>query len=135
MRGTATTVRAPRLELEGAEKARVEALVSAAVKTRPDLGAVRAVALQDAEPFNERIAVVQKYGVVAGDPGLAGDRGDDGVVVADFRGGFDAAVEQAADDRLVDEVVADLEVTARRQLRDAGRGAVPQGERSMAFSP
>jgi 1-pyrroline-4-hydroxy-2-carboxylate deaminase len=37
VRGTATTVRAPRLELEGAEKASVEALVATALKTRPDL--------------------------------------------------------------------------------------------------
>jgi 4-hydroxy-tetrahydrodipicolinate synthase len=37
VRGTSTIVRAPRLELEGAEKARVEALVKAAVAKRPDL--------------------------------------------------------------------------------------------------
>ena len=36
-RGTAATMRAPRLELAGAEKAQVEALVAAALKTRPDL--------------------------------------------------------------------------------------------------
>ena len=38
MRGTSTTVRAPRLELAGEEKAKVEAVVAAALKTRPDLG-------------------------------------------------------------------------------------------------
>ena len=38
VRGTATTVRAPRLELAGEEKAAVEAVVAAALKTRPDLG-------------------------------------------------------------------------------------------------
>jgi 4-hydroxy-tetrahydrodipicolinate synthase len=38
VRGTSTTVRAPRLELEGAEKAEVEAIVKAAVAKRPDLG-------------------------------------------------------------------------------------------------
>lgn len=37
VRGTSTTVRAPRLELEGEEKAAVEAVVAAALKTRPDL--------------------------------------------------------------------------------------------------
>ena len=37
VRGTSTTVRAPRLELAGAEKAQVEAVVAAALKTRPDL--------------------------------------------------------------------------------------------------
>ncbi|CAN5292267.1 dihydrodipicolinate synthase family protein [soil metagenome] len=38
VRGTSTTVRAPRLELVGEEKAKVEAVVAAALKTRPDLG-------------------------------------------------------------------------------------------------
>lgn len=37
VRGTATTVRAPRLELEGEEKAAVEAIVAAALDRRPDL--------------------------------------------------------------------------------------------------
>ena len=37
VRGTATSVRAPRLELEGAERRHVEAVVAAALKTRPDL--------------------------------------------------------------------------------------------------
>jgi 4-hydroxy-tetrahydrodipicolinate synthase len=37
VRGTSTTVRAPRLELAGAEKVAVEAVVTAALKTRPDL--------------------------------------------------------------------------------------------------
>ncbi|HVY19671.1 MAG TPA: dihydrodipicolinate synthase family protein [Bauldia sp.] len=37
VRGTSTVVRAPRLELEGAEKARVEDLVKSAVAKRPDL--------------------------------------------------------------------------------------------------
>ncbi len=37
VRGTATTVRAPRLELAGKEKAAVEAVVAAALKKRPDL--------------------------------------------------------------------------------------------------
>ncbi len=37
VRGTATTVRAPRLELAGEEKAKVEAAVAAALRTRPDL--------------------------------------------------------------------------------------------------
>ena len=36
-RGTSTTVRAPRLELAGEEKARVEAVVAAAMAKRPDL--------------------------------------------------------------------------------------------------
>ena len=39
VRGTATTVRAPRLELAGEEKAAVEAVVAAALETRPDLAA------------------------------------------------------------------------------------------------
>ena len=38
VRGTSTTVRAPRLELVGEEKAKVEAVVAAALKMRPDLG-------------------------------------------------------------------------------------------------
>jgi 4-hydroxy-tetrahydrodipicolinate synthase len=38
-RGTSPKVRAPRLELAGAEKAQVEALVATALKTRPDLAA------------------------------------------------------------------------------------------------
>src|SRR5581483_8410429 len=37
VRGTATTVRAPRLELEGEELARVKSLVAAAMKNRPNL--------------------------------------------------------------------------------------------------
>jgi 4-hydroxy-tetrahydrodipicolinate synthase len=37
VRGTATTVRAPRLPLAGEERARVEAVVAAALKSRPDL--------------------------------------------------------------------------------------------------
>ena len=37
VRGTSTTVRAPRLALEGEEKAQVEAVVAAALRTRPDL--------------------------------------------------------------------------------------------------
>lgn len=39
VRGTSTTVRAPRLELAGEEKAAVEAVVAAALETRPDLAA------------------------------------------------------------------------------------------------
>ena len=39
VRGTATTVRAPRLELAGEEKRQVEAVVAAALRNRPDLGA------------------------------------------------------------------------------------------------
>ena len=39
VRGTSTTVRAPRLALEGDDKAAVEAVVAAALKTRPDLTA------------------------------------------------------------------------------------------------
>ena len=39
VRGTSTTVRAPRLELAGAEKAAVEAVVPTALKSRPDLAA------------------------------------------------------------------------------------------------
>ena len=38
VRGTATTVRAPRLELEGEELARVREIVSTALAKRPDLG-------------------------------------------------------------------------------------------------
>jgi dihydrodipicolinate synthase/N-acetylneuraminate lyase len=38
VRDTSPAVRAPRLELIGAEKAAVEAVVAAALKTRPDLG-------------------------------------------------------------------------------------------------
>ena len=37
VRGTATSVRAPRLELAGEERRQVEAVVTAALKTRPDL--------------------------------------------------------------------------------------------------
>ncbi len=39
VRGTSTTVRAPRLELAGEERAAVEAVVAAALKMRPDLSA------------------------------------------------------------------------------------------------
>jgi len=38
------TVRAPRLKLEGAERAEVEALIARAIETRPDLGALAAQA-------------------------------------------------------------------------------------------
>lgn len=38
VRGTATTVRAPRLELQGEEKAAVERIVAAALATRPEIG-------------------------------------------------------------------------------------------------
>ena len=38
VRGTATTVRAPRLELEGEELARVKGIVATALAKRPDLG-------------------------------------------------------------------------------------------------
>src|SRR4029453_19430500 len=55
------------------------------------------------------VAVVDEDGVVAGDARPALDRGDDGVVVADAGALLDAAVEQAADDALVDEFVVDLE--------------------------
>src|SRR6185295_8839471 len=37
VRGTSPAVRAPRMELEGAERARVETLVKTALKTRPDM--------------------------------------------------------------------------------------------------
>lgn len=40
VRGTATTVRAPRLELVGEERERVAAIVRAALETRPDLEAL-----------------------------------------------------------------------------------------------
>ena len=41
VRGTSTTVRAPRLELAGEEKAAVEAVIAAALKGRPDLATYR----------------------------------------------------------------------------------------------
>ena len=37
VRGTSPSVRAPRLELDAAERKRVEAIVGAALATRPDL--------------------------------------------------------------------------------------------------
>ena len=73
------------------------------------------------------IAVVDEDGVVAGHPRPALDRGDDRLVVADLRRGLDPAVEQAADDALVDEVVADLELALGGQLRHARRGAGAAG--------
>ena len=57
----------------------------------------------------------------------AGDRRDDRRATADLRRGLDAAAEQAADDELVDEVVADLQFAARRLLRHARRRAGAAG--------
>ena len=48
-------------------------------------------------------------------PRPAADRGDDGRLVGDRRPRLDAALEQRADDRFVDEVVADLRACPWRQ--------------------
>src|SRR3546814_11534420 len=63
--------------------------------------------LHQLEPMLVGVAVVDEDGVEAGDAGPAFDAGDDRREVADLGLGLDAAVEQAADDALMDEIVAD----------------------------
>src|SRR3546814_13237076 len=74
------------------------------------------------EPVFVRVAVVDEDRVEAGDAGPAFDAGDDRRVVADLRFGLDAAVEQAADDALMHEIVADAELASGGELGHPRRG-------------
>ena len=69
------------------------------------------------EAVSERVAVVDEDGVEAGVPRPAGDRGDDARRSRrPCWPPLDPAVEQRADDALVDEVVADLELARGRTI-------------------
>src|SRR6516225_11676462 len=85
---------------------------------------------EHAEPLHEGVAFVEEDRVVAGDPSLPGNRWHHGVEIADRRLPFDAAAEQAADDRFVDELVADGKLAARRLLRDP-RGSAGAAGRAV----
>src|SRR3954447_20407809 len=69
------------------------------------------------------VAVVDEDRVVAGGPGPAGDRGDDGGLAAEAGRRLDSALELAADDALVDEGLALPQAAAGGELGHAGRGA------------
>jgi hypothetical protein len=56
-------------------------------------------------------------------------------VIADLRGALDPAVEEAADDALMDELVATLSLPLAASWAMRAEVPVPQGLRSMAFSP
>src|SRR5262249_61408401 len=76
-------------------------------------------AVLNLKPVSEGVALVDEDGVDAVLARPAGDRGHDGVVIADAAPRFDPAVEQRADDALVHELLADLELAARSELGHA----------------
>src|SRR6476469_225549 len=84
-------------------------------------------ALRHLEPLREGVAVVDEDRVDAVLARPARDRGHDGVVVADPGRRLDPAVEQRADDALVHEVVADLELALAGELGHPRRGAGAAG--------
>src|SRR5579863_5323688 len=75
------------------------------------------------EAMREGIAVVDKNGVIAGDPCPAGDARLDCRLVADPRLAFDATLKQATDDALMHVGVAGPELALGGKLRHARRGA------------
>ena len=112
------------------------AALRAVARERPNQNAERAaVRSHHLESVRVGIAVVDEDGVVAGHPGPAGNRGHDGRPVADLGARLDTAVEQAADDAFMDEFVAHLEAALGGRCAIRADVPVPQGERSIAFSP
>src|SRR5690606_24726328 len=71
--------------------------------------------------MREGIAIVDEDRVESGLSRPASDGGDDAVVASYLHGLLHATVEDRADDRLVDEFVAHLELAARYPLRHARR--------------
>src|ERR1700731_2534572 len=79
------------------------------------------------ESVGEGVAVVDDYGVDAGDARPALDRGDDRLAVADFGTAFDAADEGRADDALVHEGLAFFQAPGGGELRHARGGSGTAG--------
>src|SRR6185437_1096250 len=79
------------------------------------------------KPVLERVAGIDEDRVVAVHPRPAGDARADRVVIADRGRGFDPALEQAADDALMHELIARPQPAAAGELRHAGRGAGAAG--------
>src|SRR5918992_2293771 len=75
------------------------------------------------EAVRVRVALVDEDRVEPRQPGPAGDAGDDRLVLTDAHQPFDPTFEQAADDALVHELVADAEFPAGRELGETRRGA------------
>src|SRR5690606_7861438 len=88
-------------------------------RERPAAGLVS----NELESVREGVPFVDEDGVEAVHARPAGDRRLDRVAAAESGGRFDAALEKAADDALVDERVADPQLAARGELRHARRGA------------
>src|SRR3546814_4616901 len=84
----------------------------------------------DLEAVRVGIARLDGDGVEAGDARPALDRGHDAGVVADPGLRLDAPFEEAADDALVDEAVADPQPALGVELGHACRGAGAAGARS-----
>src|SRR6266436_8737384 len=79
------------------------------------------------EAVAERVALVDEDGVDAVLARPAGDARADGGDAADFRCALDPALEEAADDALMDEIVAHLELALGGEMRHARRGAGAAG--------
>src|SRR5689334_6247124 len=79
------------------------------------------------EAVAERIALIDEDRVDPVLPRPAGDARADRRVVADLRGALDAALEEAADDAFVHEIVADAQLALGGKLRHARRGAGAAG--------
>src|SRR6267154_3284981 len=75
------------------------------------------------EAVAEGVALVDENGVDAVLARPAGDARADGGDAADLRRALDAALEEAADDALMDEIVAHLELALGGEMRHARRGA------------
>jgi hypothetical protein len=83
----------------------------------------------------ERVAVVDEDRVDAGLARPAGHRGRDRGLAGHRRRRLDPPAEQRADERFVDERVADRAPALGGELRQPAEVPVPQGERSIALSP
>ena len=81
------------------------------------LSRVRAV--RNLEPMRQRVAVIDKDRVVAGHARPTLDRRNDAIIGSERDGFLNAATEQCADDALMNEIIANLKLTARRPLRHA----------------
>src|SRR5579875_1792957 len=81
----------------------------------------------DLEALRVGVAIFDKDRVEPGDARPPLDRGDDRLVIADLGPACDPPPEQAADDTLMDEFVARLELAPRRLLGHARRSARAAG--------
>src|SRR5687768_11232999 len=77
--------------------------------------------------MREWVAVVDENGIQSRHSRPASDRRDDRLAFADDGFALDAALEQGADDRFVDELVAGLKLALGVELSHARRGAGAAG--------